>query len=217
MLFNFNNYAEIQQKIAKFAKINQKTSIIAVSKSKSESFIEDAIKQVVRIFGENRVQEALKKFKNLKIRYNNIELHMLGPLQTNKVKKSLEIFDFFHTLDRESLAKEFYKSNNYPQTIKKNFFIQINTGMEKQKSGIAINEADNFISYCKGDLKINIIGLMCIPPVNQNPISHFNLLKKIAKKNELKHLSMGMSSDYEIAIKEGATYIRIGTLLFGKR
>jgi len=215
MFFNFNNYANIQQKIAKLTEINQKISIIAVSKLKSAKFIEDAIKRGVRIFGENRVQEASKKFENLKTRYNNIELHMLGPLQTNKVKKSLEIFDFFHTLDRENLAKEFHKS--YAQTIKKNFFIQINTGMEEQKSGIAINEANNFISYCKGDLKINVIGLMCIPPINQSPIPHFNLLKKIAIKNKLTHLSMGMSSDYEIAIKEGATYIRIGTLLFGNR
>ena len=142
---------------------------------------------------------------------------MIGPLQTNKVKKALEIFDFFHSLDRESLAKEFIKNINLPFFANKFFFIQVNTGTERQKSGINLDEADSFVKYCVHDLNLNVIGLMCIPPYDDNPTPHFVALRKLAKKNKLQHLSMGMSSDYKIALNNGATFIRIGSYLFGDR
>ena len=142
---------------------------------------------------------------------------MIGPLQTNKVKKALKIFDFIHSLDRENLAQELVKKINFQLLLNKFFFIQVNTGKEKQKAGINFDEADGFIKYCLHDLKLNVIGLMCIPPHNDNPTPHFMILKKLAFQNQLQHLSMGMSKDYEIAIKNGATFIRIGSRLFGER
>lgn len=217
MLFNIENYNLIRNKLKKSNENKEKTSIIAISKEKNIDFINDALKNGVNIFGENRVQEAYNKFLPTKLINKDIELHMVGPLQTNKVKKALKIFDYFHTLDRESLALEFNKDSNRQATDKKFFFIQVNTGMELQKSGISQKEADEFITFCIHDLKINIIGLMCIPPLNDIPSKHFKILRNISLKHDLKHLSMGMSDDYEIAIQEGATYIRIGTMLFGKR
>ena len=143
-----------------------------------------------------------------------MELHLTGPLQTNKVKDAVKLFDVFHTLDREKLAKEFFKLGEIKN---KKFFIQVNTGKEKTKSGIYLEELNQFINYCKIDLSLNIIGLMCIPPINDDPKKHFALLADNAKKNNLPHLSMGMSADYLDAIKLNATYIRIGTALFGER
>ena len=188
-----------------------------ITKTKPESVVLEAIEAGISEFGENRVQEALIKYKNIKAKYKQVKLHMIGPLQTNKVKKALEIFDFFHSLDRESLAKEFIKNINLPFFANKFFFIQVNTGTERQKSGINLDEADSFVKYCVHDLNLNVIGLMCIPPYDDNPTPHFVALRKLAKKNKLQHLSMGMSSDYKIALNNGATFIRIGSYLFGDR
>ena len=189
--------------------------IIAVSKTFSLNQITPLLDFGHLHFGENKVQEAYNKFKDLKTIHKNIYLHMIGPLQTNKVKKALEIFDFFHSLDRPNLALEFSK---YSNNIKhKSFFIQINTGNEKQKSGILSNLASEFIQHCLNTLKLNIIGLMCLPPINEDPKPHFLVLKELATKNKIKHLSMGMSNDYQIAVDNGATFIRVGSNLFGFR
>ena len=132
-------------------------------------------------------------------------------------KKASEIFDCIHSLDRENLALEFVKNVNFTSLVNISFFVQVNTGKERQKAGIDFDEADGFIKYCLHDLKLNVIGLMCIPPPDDNPSTHFVLLKKLAMQNHLQHLSMGMSGDYTIALKNGATFIRIGSLLFGDR
>jgi len=212
MEFNNDKY----ENVLDFIKKNKKnTQIVAISKYYPQESVIKALKFGVRIFGENRVQEAESKFFELKSKYNDIEIHLTGPLQTNKVKKALEIFDFIQTLDRKKLADEFCKHQHLLKN--KKFLIQINTGKESAKSGIFPESADEFISYCQIDLKLNIVGLMCIPPISDNPIKHFNILKEIANKNNLSHLSMGMTDDYEEAIKEGATYIRLGRLLFGAR
>ncbi len=211
--FDDQKYKEIKDLIAK--KYRKSTIIVAVSKNHPIESVKKAIFSGVRVFGENRVQEAFDKFYILKKTQNDIELHLTGPLQTNKTKKALEIFDVFQTLDREKLANEFYK---HEKIIKhKRFFIQINIGKEKTKSGIFPEDASDFIDYCKNDLKINIIGLMCIPPNKTHPEEFFLQMKEIACSKNIKNLSMGMSNDYEYAIKCGADYIRIGTALFGKR
>tara|TARA_B100000965_G_scaffold369816_1_gene357470 strand:+ start:2356 stop:3009 length:654 start_codon:yes stop_codon:yes gene_type:complete len=216
MTFNILKYREINDFIEKNTlKNNKKASIIAISKSKPLISVREAINNGIRIFGENRVQEAKAKFSDLKKEHKDIELHLTGPLQTNKVKSAINIFDFFHTLDREKLALEFNK--HLENTNNKKFFIQINIGSEDQKSGISINESNDFIKFCINDLKMNVVGLMCIPPINDDPMIYFSSLKDIAKKNNLKQLSMGMSADYKNAILAGASYIRIGTLIFGER
>ena len=216
MTFNILKYREINDFIEKNTlKNNKKASIIAISKSKPLISVREAINNGIRIFGENRVQEAKAKFSDLKKEHKDIELHLTGPLQTNKVKSAINIFDFFHTLDREKLALEFNK--HLENTNNKKFFIQINIGSEDQKSGISINESNEFIKFCINDLKMNVVGLMCIPPINDDPMIYFSSLKDIAKKNNLKQLSMGMSADYKNAILAGASYIRIGTLIFGER
>ena len=213
MTFNYPAYLEVKNYIKKHA--TNSVKIIAVSKNHSENSIKTAISYGIKIFGENRVQEAICKFSSIKMQFPNIELHLIGPLQTNKVKQALGIFDVFQTLDREKLANEFYKNKNI--IINKRFFIQVNIGQETNKSGIMPAEATNFINYCLYDLNIPVVGLMCIPPQNENPIIFFEKLKKIAINNKLKNLSMGMSDDYKGAILSGANNIRIGTKFFGQR
>jgi len=210
-MFNIDIYNEISKKIEDFGK---KTKIIAISKNHPKKAVETAISYGVNIFGENRVQEAQAKFTDLKKNHTGLELHLTGPLQTNKVKDAVKLFDIFHTHDREKLAKEFFKAGGLEN---KKFFIQVNTGKEKTKSGIYLEELSQFVNYCKIDLSLNIIGLMCIPPINDQPKKHFSLLADEAKKNNLSHLSMGMSADYMDAIELSASYIRVGTALFGKR
>jgi len=210
-MFNIHTYKKIIKEIEVLGK---KTQIVAVSKNHPKEFIQDAIKHGVRIFGENRVQETKTKFEELRIKHPNIELHLTGPLQTNKAKEAIKLFDVFHTLDREKLAKEFVKHGDLKN---KKFFIQVNTGREENKSGIYLEQLDEFINYCRNDLALNVVGLMCIPPINDHPKNHFSVLEKRAKNHNLSHLSMGMSADYIEAIKYNATYIRIGTSLFGKR
>ena len=210
-MFDIDTYNKISQKIKVLQK---KTSIIAVSKNHPKKAVEIAMSYGVRVFGENRIQEAYTKFEDLKKKDPNLELHLTGPLQTNKVKKAINLFDVFHTLDREKLAKEFFKVGSLDN---KKFFIQVNTGKEETKSGIYVEELSEFINYCKIDLSLNIIGLMCIPPIDDQPKKHFSILADEAIKHNLPHLSMGMSADYMDAIKLNASYIRIGTALFGQR
>ena len=190
--------------------------LIAVSKKQEDYKIDLAIKSGQKIFGENRVQEAQARWEErLKI-HNDLELRLIGPLQTNKIKQALKLFNKIETIDREKLAKEI--SVQFEKNVTtSSFYIQVNTGSEAQKNGLLPLEADAFITYCIYDLKLPIIGLMCIPPENEEPAMHFNLLKKIAIRNNLKELSMGMSNDYQEAIKFGATSVRIGSLFFGKR
>lgn len=211
-MFNFKKYQEIQDFIRKHQKISK---IVAISKNHPKESVIEALKHGVRIFGENRVQEAKIKFVELFKEYPNLELHFTGTLQTNKVKSALQIFQVFQTIDREKLANEFQKFPNL--TKDKKFLIQVNTGKESSKSGVMPNEAKDFIRYCVNELKLNVIGLMCMPPIAESPKLHFALLQKIAIENNINQLSMGMSNDYVEAVMLNATYIRLGTILFGKR
>ena len=190
--------------------------LVAVSKQQEDHKIDEILVCGQKIFGENRVQEAINRWQK-RIEINmNLELRLIGPLQTNKVKQSLNLFDVIETIDRERIATEIAKNLN-EKTKTKRFYIQVNTGDEPQKSGIDPLEADTFIKYCIKDLNLPVVGLMCIPPLSEEPSMHFLLLQKIANRNNLPELSMGMSSDYEDAIKFGATSVRIGSLLFGER
>ena len=215
---NINLIREQIQKTHKnsfFAKLPV-PKLVAVSKKQEDYKVIEALKMGQKYFGENRVQEAQLRWVSKLKNYENIELRLIGPLQTNKIKQALNLFDVIETIDREKLASEIaIKINNDSKT--KSFYVQINTGNETQKSGIDPLQADNFIEYCKQDLKLPIVGLMCIPPLEEEPSMHFALLKKIAERNSLQELSMGMSSDYNEAIKFGATSVRIGSLIFGSR
>jgi PLP dependent protein len=191
-------------------------NLIAVSKVQPLQKVENALIEGHRVFGENRVQEAYKKWPLWKEKFPNVSLHLLGPLQTNKVKDALGLFDVIHSLDREKLARIF------ADTIQKmgyspEFFIQVNTGEEEQKAGISSLMVDSFVEICREKYDLPIVGLMCIPPIDEEPSLHFALLNKIAERNGLKRLSMGMSSDFESAIALGATDIRIGSAIFGER
>ena len=167
-------------------------------------------------YGENKIQEAEDKWVEAKNNYGNLQLHMIGKLQTNKAKKAVKLFDYIHSLDNEKLAlKLFQYQNELNKKIK--LFIQVNLTGEKQKIGIMLNELNNFYNYCTKKLSLNIIGLMCLPPIDSNSQKYFQLLKKTAEKLNLNELSMGMSSDFEQAILNGSTYLRLGTLVLGKR
>jgi PLP dependent protein len=191
-------------------------TLIAVSKT----FAADAIMPVIaagqRVFGENRVQEAKSKWPELMSAHPGLALHLIGPLQSNKAKEAVALFDAIHSVDRPSicqaLAKEIISQRRQPE-----LFVQINTGEEPQKAGIAPDDADAFIASCREKYGLSISGLMCIPPVDDPPAPHFALTAKIAARNGLKNLSMGMSADFAIAIQFGATHIRVGTAIFGKR
>ncbi len=195
-------------------------NLIAVSKKQSDEKIQAALDAGHRLFGENRVQEAQEHWGNFatghRAQYPDLKLHLIGPLQTNKVKDAIALFDVIETLDREKLAealsKEMKKQNRHLPC-----FIQVNTGEEDQKSGIAPRDLENFYHYATRDCGLDIQGLMCIPPVDEPPALHFALLQKYANKLGIKHLSMGMSSDFAAAIPLGATYIRIGSGIFGDR
>jgi len=191
------------------------TQLLAVSKVQPNERVLNVLEQGHTIFGENKVQEAHGKWPIFRENFSKVKVHLIGPLQSNKVKQAVELFDAIHTLDRLKLAQ---KLSNEIQTQGKapEMFIQINTGEEKQKSGIHPNEADQFISDCMS-LDLPIKGLMVIPPINDEPSLHFGLLRKIAHRNGLKGLSMGMSSDFESAIAMGATHIRVGSAIFGER
>ena len=167
-------------------------------------------------FGENKIQEAEDKWSNVRNRYKNLKLHMLGKLQSNKVKKAVQLFDYIHSLDSKKLA---LKINQYEKELNKKIklFLQINIAEEVQKSGILLNDLDNFYNYCTKELSLNIIGLMCLPPVNSDSGKYFKILKKTSEKLNLTDLSMGMSADYEQAVLNGSTYLRLGTVIFGER
>jgi pyridoxal phosphate enzyme (YggS family) len=191
------------------------TQLIAVSKVQPNKRVLNVLKQGHKIFGENKVQEAHGKWPMFRENFSNVKVHLIGPLQSNKVKQAVALFDTIHTVDRLKLA---HKLSNEVQAQGKapEMFIQINTGEEKQKSGIVPSEADQFISNCIS-LDLPIIGLMVIPPINEEPTLHFGLLRKIAHRSGLTGLSMGMSSDFESAIAMGATHIRVGSAIFGER
>ena len=211
-MFNTIKYKEI---VNILNKISKNTKIIAISKNHPKESVYEAINAGVRIFGENRVLEAKNKFDEIKTQYPDIELHLTGPLQSNKVKHAISLFDVFHTLDREKIAKEFNK--NIQKIKNKKFFVQVNIGQEETKSGVYPKDARNFINFCKDEMSLNIVGLMCIPPAKEDPQKYFKLLEKIAIENNLEELSVGMSNDYEVAIKFKPSYIRLGTILFGER
>ena len=191
------------------------TQLIAVSKVQPNERVLNVLEQGHTIFGENKVQEANGKWPMFRENFSNVQVHLIGPLQSNKVKQAVELFDAIHTLDRLKLAQ---KLSNEIQAQGKapEMFIQINTGEEEQKSGIFPNKADQFIADCIS-LDLPIKGLMVIPPINEEPSLHFGLLRKIAQRNGLEGLSMGMSGDFESAIAMGATHIRVGSAIFGKR
>ena len=211
-MFNFNKYQKIQKDLGFLSK---KTEIIAISKNHPLEEVEKAISFGLEVFGENRVQEAKSKFEDIKSTNKKIKLHLTGPLQSNKVKQALSLFDVFHTLDRERLLKELIK---FPEIIKeKSFFIQVNTGKEPTKSGVFPEDTKNFLNLCKRHGLNKIEGLMCIPPINQSPTKHFQTIIDLTKECGLGRPSIGMSSDYEEALKFAPKYVRLGTILFGKR
>ena len=195
-------------------KININTKIVVVTKNFSLESIKPLIDFGHLDFAENKVQEATNKWANLIILNPLLKLHMIGKVQSNKAKDAFKIFHYIHTLDNEKLAQIFSKlEENSTKKIK--YFIQVNVGNEPQKSGISIDKVHQFIKYCINDLKLNIYGLMCIPPDKVDPTQYFISLLKVAKTNNLIELSMGMSNDYECAINNGATFVRIGSKIFG--
>ena len=189
--------------------------LIAVSKVQPNNKIESVLKEGHRCFGENRVQEALGKWPGFRNSYDNIELHLIGPLQTNKARQAFDTFNVIQTLDRVKLARSFaslaQEKGSCPE-----LFIQVNTGQEPQKAGIFPEKLDLFIKECRS-MGLPIEGLMCIPPIDEEPSLHFSLLKKLQERNDVKSLSMGMSSDFEVAIAFGATHVRVGSAIFGER
>jgi pyridoxal phosphate enzyme (YggS family) len=191
-------------------------TLVAISKTLAAEAIEPVIARGQRIFGENRVQEAKVKWPPLTARYSGIELHLVGSLQSNKAKDAVALFDAIHSVDRaslaEALAKEIIGQNRQPL-----LFVEINTGAEPQKAGVLPQDADAFLAACRDRYGLNISGLMCIPPHDEAPAPHFALTGKIAKRNGLKLLSMGMSADFPTAIAFGATHVRVGTAIFGAR
>jgi pyridoxal phosphate enzyme (YggS family) len=207
-----NNYTKILNSVKI---LSENVKLIVVTKNQDINKINFIISKEHEHFGENRVQEAFLKWKNLISTNSKLKLHLIGKLQSNKAKDAFEIFDYIHTLDNEKLGQIFSKlEGNSKKKIK--YFIQVNIGNEPQKNGIAVDKVDQFTKYCINDLKLNIIGLMCIPPVDGNSNQYFKNLADLAKANNLKELSMGMSNDYECAIKNGATFIRVGSKIFSE-
>jgi len=214
------NITGIKQRIADAARDAGRdpddVTLVAVSKIHGPERIRPAIEAGHRVFGENRVQEAEGKWPALRELAPDITLHLIGPLQGNKVKAALELFDVIETVDRAKLARRI--ANLMAETGRRpEIFVQVNTGAEPQKAGVLPDEADALVALCRDELGLNVGGLMCIPPIDEEPAMHFALLAKIAERNGLKKLSMGMSADYETAVRLGATHVRIGTAVFGDR
>ena len=197
-------------------KHEQIVKIIAVSKTFSKEHIKPLIDHGHQHFGENKVQEAISKWSEVKKENDNLKLHMIGKLQSNKAKDAVKIFDYIHSLDNKKLADTLAK-HQLNLNKKLNYFIQVNIGNEIQKSGIPVGELDLFYNYCKNEINLNILGLMVIPPNDKNPEKYFKSLSELNKSLALKDLSMGMSADYLEAIKHGATFIRVGSSIFGER
>ena len=191
-------------------------TLVAVSKTFGAETVEEAIRAGQRVFGENRVQEAKAKWPELRARHPGIELHLVGPLQSNKAREAVAFFDAIHSLDRpslaEALAKEIARAGRSPR-----LFVEINTGGEPQKSGVLPERADEFIKACRETWGLKVSGLICLPPANEPPAPHFALAAKIARRNEVNLLSMGMTADFQAAIEMGATHVRIGSAIFGGR
>ena len=215
-----NGLAAVEQEIARackdFGRDRASVTLIAVSKTFEAEAIAPVIAGGQRVFGENRVQEAKGKWPALLSAHPGLLLHLIGPLQSNKAKEAVALFDAIHSVDRpsicEALAKEIEKQGRAPL-----LFVQLNTGEEPQKAGVAPSEADSFIAACSEKYGLSISGLMCIPPLNEAPAPHFALTAKIAGRNGLKKLSMGMSADFITAIQFGATHVRVGSAIFGHR
>jgi pyridoxal phosphate enzyme (YggS family) len=208
--------AEIERACREASRDPAGVTLVAVSKTFDADAIEPVIAAGQRVFGENRVQEAKAKWPELTARHPGVELHMIGPLQSNKAKEAVALFDAIHSVDRpslcEALAKEITKQGRRPR-----LFVEINTGAETQKAGVLPQDADAFLARCHDDYGLVIAGLMCIPPADEAPAPHFALTAKIAKRNGLKLLSMGMSADFPAAIAMGATHVRVGSAIFGAR
>jgi PLP dependent protein len=214
------NLEEIQAKIAAAAshvkRASSEITLVAVSKVQPIGKVEAACAAGHRVFGENRVQEAMGKWPALRERYSDLTLHLIGPLQTNKVADAVALFDVIETVDRPKLAAALKREMDH-QGLSRPCYIQVNTGEEPQKAGVHPTEADAFIASCRNDIGLDIVGLMCIPPQDEEPALHFALLREIALRNGVRSLSMGMSGDFETAIELGATHVRVGTAVFGDR
>ena len=212
--------AEVSRRIAEAAQAANRNpadvTLVAVSKTHGADRVRELLDVGHRIFGENRVQEAQGKFPDLKATWPDLELHLIGPLQTNKARDAVALFDVIQSVDREklavALAKEMERLGRRPAC-----YIQVNTGEEPQKAGILPKDLDAFVAACRDQYQLPVVGLMCIPPVDEEPALHFALLAKMAVRNGLAKLSMGMSSDYETAVRLGATHVRVGSALFGAR
>ena len=199
----------------KLGVIEGSTSIIAVSKLQPNERVETVLKSGHRIFGENRVQEANTKWPKFKEKFKNIELHLLGPLQRNKVRDAVELFDFIHTIDNIKLAQRISLMKEKMGRCPK-LFIQVNTGKEPQKAGVDADNLEKLLTTCS-ELRLPLVGLMCIPPISEDPYPHFEALRLLKEKYGLSELSMGMSNDFEKAISAGASFIRVGSAIFGQR
>ena len=211
-MFIIKNYINISNSIQS---LSRKTTLVVVTKNQQLNNINLLINANHMHFGENRVQDASLKWKNLILENLELKLHLIGKLQSNKAKDAFELFHYIHTLDNEKLAQIFSKlESNSLKKVK--YFIQVNIANEIQKNGISVDKANEFIKYCITDLKLNVIGLMCIPPVEGDPSQYFKRLSELAKINNLNELSMGMSNDYECAINYGATFVRVGSKIFSK-
>lgn len=216
------NLAKVQDRVSAMLLQNgmsdneSRPKIVAVSKRQPNDKINQCLHAGHRVFGENQVAEASQRWASLKKTYKDIKLHLIGPLQTNKARDAIQLFDVIEVVDREKLAKVLQKEK---EKFKKNieFMVQVNTGEEAQKSGVLPTEADAFINFCKGECQLNVVGLMCIPPIDEEASMHFALLREIAKRNKIRQLSMGMSNDFETAVAFGATSVRIGSAIFGQR
>jgi len=212
-LINIQNLIKSKQSVLENNKIIPK--IIAVSKTFKLDHILPLIEHGHIDYGENKVQEALEKWSEIKSNNNKIKLHLIGKLQTNKVKISLKLFDFIHSLDNEKLARKI-SDEQKKQNLKPKLFIQVNIGNESQKNGIHIKKLEEFHNFCK-ELNLNVVGIMCIPPIDEDPEKSFLRMNYLKKKLNLEELSMGMSSDYLYAIKYNSTFVRIGSSIFGPR
>ena len=214
------NLATVRAEIAAATKTagraTDDVTLVAISKIHQSDRILPVLDAGHRIFGENRVQEAAAKWPALKDRFADIELHLVGPLQTNKIKQALALFDVIETLDRPKLARALAAEMANRQRLTP-CYIQVNTGEEPQKAGIMPDQTKDFIALCRDQLKLPVAGLMCIPPIDEEPALHFALLAEIAKRHGIERLSMGMSADFEVAIALGASHVRIGTSIFGER
>ena len=214
------NLAGVKERVAEAAAAADRppgdVTLVAVGKAHAAERVRAALEAGHRVFGENRVQEAEEKWPALKAAFPEARLHLIGPLQSNKVHRAVALFDVIESVDRpklaRSLAREMKTTDRRPDCL-----IQINTGEEPQKAGVPPEDADEFIGVCRDELALPVRGLMCIPPVDEEPSLHFALLREIARRNDLEDLSMGMSADFEIAVRFGATLVRVGTAIFGPR